>query len=49
MVITGQSAVGYFLSGIRPISPPQGRPRIIRRMERDELLEDIIQEYIETI
>jgi len=42
--------VGYFLSGDPTyITSHKGARAIIRRMERDELLEVIIQEYIETL
>jgi len=42
--------VGYFLSGDPTyITSHKGARGIIRRMERDELLEVIIQEYIETL
>ena len=42
--------VGYFLSGDPTyITNHMGARGIIRRMERDELLEVIIQEYIKTL
>lgn len=42
--------VGYFLSGDPTyITNHMGARGVIRRMERDELLEVIIQEYIKTL
>ncbi len=42
--------VGYFLSGDPTyITSHNGARGVIRRMERDELLEVIIQEYIESL
>ncbi|MGI6334848.1 MAG: IreB family regulatory phosphoprotein [Saccharofermentanales bacterium] len=42
--------VGYFLSGDPTyITNHKGARAIIRRMERDELLENIIREYISDI
>jgi uncharacterized protein (UPF0297 family) len=42
--------VGYFLSGDPTyITNHMGARGVIRRMERDELLEVIIQEYVKTL